>query len=107
MTHVGRMIHITGGPPGMIVEITPLTNWVNVAAPVFPTMSLAVRRRMVPTGIAMIAYRPGRGAGIKAVVNPISEDRVPKRDMRATFFEVKNRSFMRYFSVVLCMDTLY
>ena len=73
--------------------MTPLTNWVNVAAPVFPTIALAVRRRIVPTGIAIIPYRPGRGAGMKVVVNPINEDSVPNRDIRAKFFDVKNRSF--------------
>ena len=88
------MIHITGGPPGRIVEIIPLTNWVNVAAPVFPTISLAVRRIMVPTGILIYPYRPGRGAGMKAVVNPTSEESAPKRDIRAKFLDVKNRSFI-------------
>ena len=34
------------------------------------------------------------GAGMKAVVNPTSEDSAPKMDIRAKFLEVKNRSFI-------------
>ena len=73
--------------------MTPLRNWVKVAAPVFQTISLAVRTRTVPTGMAITAYKPGSGAGMKAVVNVTSEERDPKRDIRARFLEAKKRSF--------------
>jgi hypothetical protein len=92
MTHAGTITHTTGGPPGRKVDITPLTNWVKVAAPVFPTISLAVRTKMVPAGTAITAYKPGRGAGMKAVVNVASEDIHPNKDIKAKFLEVKKRS---------------
>lgn len=86
------MIQITGGPPGRRVDMIPLTSWVKVAAPVFPTIPLAVRTKTVAAGMAMIAYKPGRGAGINAVVNVASEDMEPKSDIRARFLEEKKRS---------------
>jgi len=99
ITHVGTIIHTTGGPLGRKVDITPLTNWVKVAAPVFPTLSLAVRTKMVPAGTAITAYKPGRGAGMKAVVNVASEDMQPKRDIKAMFLEVKKRSSISHLTI--------
>jgi hypothetical protein len=43
--------------------------------------------------MAITAYKPGSGAGMKAVVNVTSEERDPKRDIRARFLEAKKRSF--------------
>lgn len=99
ITHVGTIIHTTGGPPGRNVDITPLTNWVKVAAPVFPTISLAIRTKMVPAGTAITAYKPGRGAGMKAVVNVASEDMHPNRDISARFLEVKKRSSISHLTI--------
>jgi hypothetical protein len=107
MTHVGTIIHISGGPPGRKVDITPLTNWVKVAAPVFPTISLAIRTKMVPAGTAITAYKPGRGAGIKAVVNVASEDKHPKRHISAKFLEVKKRSSIPHLTIKVYFSVRY
>lgn len=43
---------------------------------------LAVKTRMVPRGMDMAPYRPGRGAGIMLVVSVVRAERHPRRVMR-------------------------
>jgi len=39
--------------------------------------------------MAITAYKPGSGAGIKAVVNVVNEDKQPKTVIKATSFTEK------------------
>lgn len=91
--HAGTIIHFTGGPPGKNVDMSPLMNWVKVAAPILPITVLAVNTRIVPTGIDINAYSPGSGAGMKAVVKVLRDDRHPKMDIRARSLDEKYGSF--------------
>jgi hypothetical protein len=49
--------------------------------------------RIVPTGMAIIAYNPGSGAGMKEVVTVAKEDRQPKTAIKAMSFTEKYRFF--------------
>ena len=85
-------MNFTGGPPGRKVDRIPLISCVKVAAPVFPTISLTVKRKMVPIGTAMTPYKPGMGAGMKAVVNVTSEERHPKAAIKTKSLDLNNLS---------------
>jgi len=46
-------------------------------------IALTVKRSIVPMGIEIIAYSPGRGAGMKAVVKVLRADMHPKTAEKA------------------------
>jgi hypothetical protein len=46
--------------------------------------------KMVPIGTAITPYKPGRGAGMKAVVKVASDDKHPKVAIKTKSFESNN-----------------
>jgi hypothetical protein len=69
---------------------------VKVAAPNFPTISTTVKMRIVLMGMAIIAYDPGSGAGIKAVVTVANEEAQPKTAITAMPFTEKCLFFIGF-----------
>lgn len=50
----------------------------------------AIKMKMVPIGTAITPYKPGRGAGMRAVVKVASDDKHPKVAIKTKSFESNN-----------------
>lgn len=92
-SHVGIIMNFTGGPPGRMVDMRPLTSWVKVAIPFLLMIVLIIRMRIVLMGIEMTAYSPGSGAGMIAVVNVLSDDMHANMDASAISFDDRSVFF--------------